>query len=270
MKRILALILLFPLVSFSNPGLLISQARLPTESYHQALKRVKEYLPQKKFKSVAQGRTPVSKQLPIDKMDFSLAPEVVSYQDLIEMFYLVRDSRFLHAENDPNFDRRISWLYPDDGCFARAALSGIKLESDKRIRPAKIFAFGDLLLTTPYSPHGAVSWWYHVSLVVKYMGAYYVLDPALNQDSPLLAEDWFNKMGDLIDIKGVVCNGYTYDPFDNCTMATLDSDESALKDELNYLHKEWDRMGVLGLEPTVILGMNPPWLPVSLKNLFHH
>ena len=187
MKKIFALLLLFPIVTYSYSSAGVSQKRFPNESFKDALQRMKMHLPKSKLNSLKITDLPVSKKLPLSKMDFSLATEVGTYQELIRMFHVIRDSRFLHTNNNPDFERRIAWLYPDDGCFARAALSGIKLNDEVISRPTKIFVFGDLVYYTPYSPDGAVNWWYHVSLVVKYMGVYYVLDPALNQEGPLFS-----------------------------------------------------------------------------------
>jgi hypothetical protein len=71
--------------------------------------------------------------------------------------------------------------------------------------------------------------------------------------------DWFNKMGDIEKLQGVVCNEYTYDPFDYCFKATHQSDARARKDQSEYLKREWSRVQTLGFEPTKILGDNPPW-----------
>nr|WP_241480429.1 protein-glutamine glutaminase family protein [Legionella norrlandica] len=114
-------------------------------------------------------------------------------------------------------------------------------------------------MQTPYSINGSVRWWYHVSTVVNYMNSIYVLDPAVNAEGPILIEEWYNTIGITDEMEAVVCNPYTYDPFDRCYDAT-DKSDKALKDQLRYLEKEWDRMEFLGFDPIILLGNNPPWI----------
>ncbi len=244
-------------------GLLISwnlysavlQGRGQDDSYLQIISQLKTSNP----KHYLSRNTPLSKRVPIDKVDYSKVPVVNSYAELMAMFRLIRDTRFLQSKQDLAFERRISWLYPDDGCFARAALAGMKLTDLNYIRPFKIFVFGDLSLQTPYAASGAVSWWYHVSLVVSYMGAIFVLDPALDTEKPVLVDDWYSKMGDSSEMKVAVCNPYSYDPIDNCYIATEASDKEAISDQRMYLEKEWKRIKQLGFEPATLLGATPPW-----------
>jgi hypothetical protein len=115
------------------------------------------------------------------------------------------------------------------------------------------------MVQTPYSSAGAVYWWYHVAVVVNYMGTMYVLDPALKMDGPLLVDDWYNKMGNENSLSGIVCNAYTYDPVDYCYKAMPKSDASAKRDQGEFLELEWQRMRILNFEPTKILGDTPPW-----------
>lgn len=245
-------VLVFFICSFAYSG--ISQQRSPTETFQQIIGSIYKENPHMWLRE-----HPLNKKVPIKEIDYSLAPQVQSYDELIRMFYLIRDTRFLYQKNMPDFARRISWLYPDDGCFARAAMSGIKLRSEHYIRPAKIFVFGDLILQTPYSAAGAVYWWYHVASIVNYMGTLYVLDPALKDDGPMPVQDWYNRLGAESDLSGVVCNEYTYDALDYCFQATLKSDEHASQDQINYLKKEWDRINILGYDAQLILGDSPPW-----------
>lgn len=252
MRLLLAFIVLIPSVLWATPDLLnISPHRAADESIQDVLGRVK-------LDNVGR-ETPINKKVPINQIDFSLAPKVVTYAELLQMFYVIRDARFLYEQTKPQFARRISWLYPDDGCFFRAAMSSVKLEDDHLIRPAKIFAFGNLMISTPYSSAGAVYWWYHVAGVVNYMGSFYVLDPALNSASPILVDDWYSMMGSSNNVQGVVCNAYTYAPYDECYKANNVSDKRARKDQAEFLKREWDRLNSLGYEPLEMLGDNPPW-----------
>ncbi len=236
----------------------VSQKRLPDESFQNAVERVSRDL-QKNVKKLHVKATPLNKKVPIKDLDFSKVTEVKTYKELQNMFQIIRDSRFLKTKDNPDFARRISWLYPDDGCYARAAIAGVRLSSNNIARPLKIFAFGSLEVNTPYALEGSVSWWYHVALVVKYMDSYYVLDPSLNSKKPILFEEWYNMMGHVTALKGVICNAYAYDPFDSCFEAKKDSDRKALEDEQVYLREEWLRIKALGFDPVLFLGKNPPW-----------
>src|SRR5690606_38024642 len=64
-----------------------------------------------------------------------------SLSDLQKAFSYVRDLRFL-SDNVNNLMRRSTWLYPDDGCFARSAMMVGQLAS--QVQLAKIFVFGEL------------------------------------------------------------------------------------------------------------------------------
>lgn len=256
MEKLLALLVLFPCFVFANSShLSVSQQRESNETMEQAVAHISKVIPE----TLWAKESPFNQKVSIAELDFSLVPKITSYVELLSMFYYVRDSRFLFEKNLPYFARRISWLYPDDGCFARAAMTGISLEAAQFTRPAKIFAFGDLSVQTPYSSKGEVYWWYHTAAVVNYMETIYVLDPSLDSERPMLVGDWYNSMGAENDLKGVVCNPLTYDPFDYCYKISSKSDTYARTDQSKYLEKEWSRMQNLGYEPLQILGNNPPW-----------
>jgi hypothetical protein len=255
MQKSLVMMYLLGLLISWNLFSAVSQKRGQDESFLQILSHLKTTNP----KQYISRNTPLSKRLPIDNVNYSNVPVVNSYADLMAMFKLIRDTRFLQTKQDLAFERRISWLFPDDGCFARAALAGMKLSDLHYVRPFKIFVFGDLSLQTPYAGSGSVSWWYHVSSVVSYMGSIFVLDPALDTEKPVLVDDWYNKMGDSSEMKVTICNPYSYDPIDDCYIATGASDKEAVSDQMIYLEKEWKRIKLLGFEPSVLLGATPPW-----------
>lgn len=258
MKLSVILMAAVSLLSYSSPNIFSASAkRLPDESYAHAVKRA--YHSQPRVHDIFD--TPEEKQVDLSEVNYEKAPVVLTRQELMQMFKVIRDTRFLKTDANPLFSRRISWLYPDDGCFVRAAVAD-KLLAAKSFKPgAKLFAFGDLVLPTPYSPDGRVLWWYHVAPVVAYMGDYYVLDPAVNFFEPSLVQDWYNAINsNMRDVHAVVCSTHTYGPFDMCTDARPSSENSAIEDQKEFLRFEWDRLSVLGFNPEFMLGDFPPWL----------
>lgn len=237
-----------------------SANRYFNESYPQAMQRsLKE---SSRFGVVKAAKdSPVELMKSIEEVDFSKAPELDSYQDLLKLFEYVRDTRFLHQNENTAFLRRISWLYPDDGCFARAALANHLAHQFQMTRAAKLFVFGDLSVKTPYSPYGEVGWWYHVALLVNVGQTSYVLDPAIEPQKPLLAMEWFEAMTkNTKGLKAAICHPFTYTPGDHCLNAINDPIDKAGKAESYYLEEEWTRMRVLGFDPIQLLGESPPWL----------
>src|SRR3990167_5959471 len=156
-----------------------------------------------------------------------------NYKLIKEGFEKIRDLRYFNDESQDNFMRRISWLYPDDGCWTRAAavikdcFGRFNNIASTLPRPAKIFAFGNLCANTPNSPGGRVSWWYHTAPVVRdaETSQSYVLDPSVNPNKPLTVEQW---MADISSQSAAcaytdsyvsvfnICNGYGVGPYDNC------------------------------------------------------
>lgn len=73
---------------------------------------------------------------------------------LKQRFEQLRDQQFLTSSSSPGMLRRISWLYPDDGCFARAAMVSRNAFRLFVPIPDKIFVFGNLRVKTPFSKKG--------------------------------------------------------------------------------------------------------------------
>lgn len=242
----------------ATPFAIISAKRQLNQPYQQAMKQSlrKGKIP----RLTLERKSPYLLAKSYDQISFENVPKILSYDDLMAIFYYVRDDRFLRDRDIPDFQRRISWLYPDDGCFARAASVEYLVHNKMQISPAKIFVFGDLTVQTPYSPYGQVSWWYHVAPIVTYQDNYYVIDPAIEPNHPLLVQDWFASMNPdyMNDLKGVVCHEQTYNPSDDCLTPT-NSEQRGISDEQRYLEREWYRMSSLGYDPAVILGETPPW-----------
>lgn len=203
---------------------------------------------------------------------------VVSWQNfktIQENFEKIRDIRYFN-ESTPHFLRRISWLYPDDGCWTRASAAIKDLFGpfnnvvNHFSRPSKVFVFGNLCANTTNSPDGYVSWWYHTAPIIKDASTNqtYVLDPSINSRTPLTMEKWVaeitsqtgactNSAGNIEKFN--ICNGYGSGPFDSC--------ESNFEDEIfnvliqpHYQKEERERQIELDRDPQAVLGNQPPWL----------
>ena len=175
-----------------------------------------------------------------------------------ERFEMIRDERFIEIENTK---RRISWLYPDDGCFARAAKFINKADEKNFAKPQRIFIFGNLTVKTDNHPNGEVSWWYHTAPIVRIADQVYVLDAAINPSAPLRVEDWILTQVDKIeDAKISYCSPHSHVPYSTCVDADESTDDVADSQQLTYLNYEWGRQETLGRDPEEVLGENPPWL----------
>lgn len=239
----------------------VSAMRYPGESFKEAvIRNFPGRYSVHSFNLRASPQTAYSAAGDWSKIDFSAVPIYASKQEMVEAFERVRNERFLESPHDKTFMRRISWMYPDDGCFARAALANHKLESWNYKAPAKVFIFGNLNVKTSNSVYGSVSWWYHVAPIVYAEDGYYVLDAAINPKAPTPFEEWaLTQVTDLADAQFSVCDTNTYQPYSDCA-GPMNSDEpNGMADQPYYLAYEWERMGELSLDPLDVLGPNPPW-----------
>lgn len=183
----------------------------------------------------------------------------ISVEEMQARFEQIRDARFLTMNDDPDFPRRISWLYPKDGCFARAALFNRNAFRMFIPIPNKIFAFGNLRVKTNNSPRGVVGWWYHVAPMVQVGETRYVLDPAIEPERPLSVEEWLTRMGNPARIKVAICGSGTYSPSDNCNKESDGMELRAERTQKHYLALEERELRRMGRDPEMELGENPPW-----------
>lgn len=242
--------------------LLHSQLRLPDETFQEAARRYEGRLKAAGRLealgdgSVFQSRVPYVQVKPED------LPAWGGMAELYERFYALRDRRFLETPTRPGFARRISWLYPDDGCFARAAMARKTIEEWGVPQPAKVFIFGygGLRVETPNHPAGFVEWWYHVAQVVSVEGRAFVLDPAVEPRRPLPLEEWVLRQNrDLPRVTLSLCGPYAYAPDSSCLESTPAAEERAPQSQRLFLGWEWNRQQDLGRRPELVLGDEPPW-----------
>lgn len=179
---------------------------------------------------------------------------------LNDRFKQIRDYRWMKSPSREDFLRRISWLYPDDGCFARAALAVSNFIHWNMPAPSKVFVFGDLSVHTNNSPTGDVTWWYHVAPIVEVEGEKYVLDPAIDPHAPMTLDKWVSQMTDKTSsLQVAICESGSYDPDDMCDKVSDGVEAQANFDIPYYLSNEWSRLVQLKRNPEAELGENPPW-----------
>lgn len=238
-----------------------SAARFEGETYERAAARHRERF-QKNHPAESQlAGTVQNNQVPVAQADMSNVP-VWSDADIAEHFQKSRDLRFMTTSNQPNFQRRLSWLYPDDGCFARAELVNAKAQEWGKGRPYRLFSFGDLTVQTSHHPNGKVSWWYHTVPIVKSETSQevLVLDAAIDPMKPLPWKDWLLKqVPSLSNVKVSVCDGNAYGPSSQCTGSTAQTSSALSSQKNTFLPREWNRQVALGRDPNQVLGDAPPW-----------
>jgi len=194
--------------------------------------------------------------------------------DIVAQFAATRDTRYMIASDQPGFQRRISWMYPDDGCFSRAEQVDVRVAQAGKTRPAKLFVFGSygsgatLQVYTTNNPNGSVNWQYHVVPVVKNSaGEPIVFDAALSPCRPLPWKEWLLLMASDLSFfdnlganNGVtVADSNAYYPFSLVTGEPSHASQS-LSDQTNsFLPNERSRATELGRDPNVVLGSTPPW-----------
>lgn len=200
---------------------------------------------------------------PLSELDPASLPDFGQNKSSVSAaFERIRDVRFLEDPEHQGFMRRSSWMYPDDGCFARAALM-VKNLSQRHPRPGKVFIFGNLTLKTPNSPEGEVSWWYHVVPGFRMGKNVMVFDPAIDPYKPLLLEEWVTTMtNDPGSVTLSFCEPDTYVPSSSCRAPTS-QDNDAHSTQLGYLRDERQRLQSMNRDADRELGDFPPWLNAS-------
>lgn len=231
--------------------------RNPGTPWQQAAIEAMSYEPTPAGSALAQARAPGD--FLVHLIDNAKTyPWPGSLEEMKKAFRLARDSRVIPWRAD--FARRPSWLYPDDGCFARAVIAADTLKRAGFPAPGKIFAFGNLSAQTSRTPSGSVSWWYHVAAAYRHEAGIYVFDPSVEEKRPLEMQEWVNKIGGpKAEIKISLCDTKTYNPADNCQNGNMLTTTSGFRDQMLYLDLEWERLIEMGKDPRALLGEQPLW-----------
>lgn len=257
---------LFLKSSWSEAREPLSAAREPGRSYVEYMSHSPSYIRPEWGKSV-EGVSKIYSEETFEKYADTLDFENYNYLHFQQSYQWIRDLRFLSVEKRPDFLRRITWQYPDDGCFTRAEMAIRKLKEQGFSGLKKIFVFGDLELDTPNSAEGVVRWWFHVAPLVKVNFEYYVIDPSVSPSRILTVRDWLVNMNrDFDKVRISICHESSYDPASVCFEEDYVPDEEVRAHQTSYLHKEWYRMVELGRNPEIVLGDYPPWKGVLIES----
>jgi len=239
----------------------VSQRRAADESYKIYVKKARKAL---KIERNVTDKEYLKSALEVatkyDEKKLALRSGWAAGQNLAEeVFTQIRDKRFIQEESKKEFLRRSTWLYPDDGCFARADLAKKNIYEFTQEPVYKIFVFGDLNVETANSPEGFVTWWFHVAPIIMIDDVAYVFDPAINPYSLTPAKKWLKKMSSNIEqLEIAICHANTYVPNSPCELAE-DNSEFALENQKQFLAAEWERQIELGRNPDEVLGEKPIW-----------
>lgn len=272
-KLILLLIIIIPWVTPAEAHL--SAARKPEESFLEIWLKNVETIPLslepgneesiaeifQRINSPDYRVTPLQLKKKAVELDFSiLESNELSPARLKMVFDSLRDTRFFKVR-DMKKERRLSWLYPDDGCFVRADLAARYLKEKFNVNSKKIFAFGDLISQTPNHPDGVVTWWYHVANLIQFENDVLVIDPAVNPYEPMSFNDWQAAIGggSQKDIEYSICHNGTFDPDDSCKKTVPLQLDYAQNEQYRFLEKEYKRLIELKRDAESELGDFPPW-----------
>ncbi len=202
----------------------------------------------------------VDSTVPLPEVDLNQIPQINDFIDVVLAFNLVRDERFLDDPDLNGYKRRSTWMFPDDGCYARATLAIQNLQKNSAVAPLKIFAYGNLVAKTANTFEGKVYWWYHVAPIIGAQGNYYVLDPALEPTRPLELSEWASRLGNNKYIRFSVCQAGTYMPYSSCNNPSPLEIQNVILDQSVFLPLERERILQLGRIPDEELGEHPPWV----------
>ncbi|MFM0738362.1 protein-glutamine glutaminase family protein [Paraburkholderia xenovorans] len=223
--------------------------------------------------SIQARPTPPSKteNATANELDISSIP--VSTMDQINRMFNLQDKFVYNWSNGDvpygstpvTVSRRITWTYPVDGCYLRAAMliGSITRSSlqDKSVSPQllsthlkKLFVWGNLTAQSNNVKAGRVNWGYHVAPVARTVEAdgkstVYVLDPALNSQ-PVTLDSWSNLVtygepSEKRNLKFSVCDTDVYFPGQNNRCGTRQSTSQTRSDSQKFLFLEWNNYKIV-------------------------
>ncbi len=247
-------ILLGILVSFMTPAAWgVSARRKAGEKWQHLAAQPRSLNQTFRFTPRHLNDTALAKASRLKEIDFATVTDVGNTQNLMKIFTYLRDTRFVHNPESPKSQRRLSWMYPDDGCFVRAEIMSTMVEKQNWLSMKKIFIFGDLAARTRNTREGVVRWWFHVAPVLRTGNEVWVLDPSLNYERPLKVLEWKKAMeveSTSQETKNfALCEPHTFDPDDSCFKPQGFNFNGITGMQKDLQNLEWQRVIQLGRDP---------------------
>lgn len=196
------------------------------------------------------GPTPWDSAQDLTLVNFKNVVNLGNNENLMAAFAFFRDTRFIENFESPVRRRKLSWLYPDDGCFVRAEMMAQTAE-EKRMPPVmKLFVFGNLAVKSQNHPEGIVRWWYHVAPVYRVGQQVFVMDPAVEPRRPLTVLEWRARVSEESDVRQfALCASHSFDPDDSCAKPKALARDYLEDYQRQYQNFEWDRVLFLNRDP---------------------
>lgn len=260
MGRLSRVILSLLTVSFFQPAnsqeLPVSALRAPNQNWTQALEKLNPHLPI--LKSDIEKTNTVFLSLEtntqVSNRSISALPTWSGALEDLQIFH--QQTWAVRPYNNPNpgnFNRRAPWLFPADGCYAKAA--HISSEAAKRgfRKPGKVYAFGNLSFRTPYAINGRVAYWsYHVAAAYQIQGQVFVLDPTIHSQMVLTLDEWVRQIARKPEsIRLRFCDANSYSPSSPCRGGK--GNGAYLGHIRSILRSEWRNLISLGYSPSTLL-----------------
>ena len=182
----------------------------------------------------------------------------LTFLELNNLNKTVRDIRPYKNPNSRKYLRQAPWLYPLDGCYAKAAHVSDVIQDAGYVAPGKIFAFGNLRVKSKYAESGYAHWSYHVVPGYQFENEVYVIDPLVgeNEDGTnsglLTLQDWLARISSNPDnVEVSLCDSNAYDPRSKCVGG---SNYGSYLGHMSYiLNDEYENLQNLGFSADQLL-----------------
>ncbi len=147
----------------------------------------------------------------------------LTFSELETLNKTVRNIRPYKNPNTRKYLRQAPWLYPLDGCYAKAAHVSAIIQDAGYVAPGKIFAFGNLRVKSKYAQGGYAYWSYHVVPGYQIENKIYVIDPVASENEDgtnsglLTLEQWLSRISKTPEnVEVSLCDSNAYDPSSMC------------------------------------------------------
>lgn len=160
----------------------------------------------------------------------------------------------LHDNPNPgDFLRRGPWLYPANGCYAKAAHVSFLAKQKGLPQPGKIYVYGDLEFDSPYAKNGhRVYWRYHMAAAYLFDDQVFIVDPGMSA-TVLTQQNWLNLISPSPEsVRVKYCDENSYSPLSTCVGGR--GNGANLSHVRGILRDEWSNLRRLGYDPYVLLG----------------